>query len=352
MKTKITFCTLIIASIAVFTCFDPNYCGAQITITQSDMPHAGNTYITAYDTTPNVIPGGAGPGQTWNLSAIKNQYVDSLIFVTPSATPYFSYFPTSNLACHTILGGPIKGYGYSYFILNSNSYQFEGIFMLGPGVELETSDPYVTESFPINYLTHWSNSVRQIAKMPLGSDSTEEIMRISTYDTVDAWGTVTTSEGTFSVLRVKEISMPAYDSVFYYAPSTGWNFLHVTTPVKGESYSWWGNGKGGDIAQLDYDSLGGHIKVARYLKVTNAGITELNSISTVQVYPNPALNSITIETPLKSEIEILNIHGQLIESLVANNNKAIIDISSFPSGVYFLKVYMKKGIEVRKFVKE
>lgn len=352
MKIKITIRQLIIVFGAIITYFNPHYCGAQITITQSDMPQIGNTYITAYDTIPGVLPGEAGNNQSWNLSAVKNQYVDSLIFVTPSATPYFSYFPTSNLACRTILGGPIKGYGYNYFILNSNSYQFEGIFMVGPGIEFESSNPYVTESFPINYLTHWSNSVRQITKMPLGSDSTEEIIRITTYDTIDAWGTVTTPAGSFNVLRVKEISIPAYDSVFYFAPSAGWNFLHVTTPVKGESFSWWGNGKGGDIAQIDYDSLGGHVKVARYLKLSNAGITELSANSTVQVYPDPAAYSITIESPQKSEIELLNIRGQLIKSLVENNNKTILDISTFPSGVYFLKIKTERGIELRKFLKD
>jgi hypothetical protein len=352
MKTKINFRTLSIAAIAILTCFNQQYCGAQITITQSDMPQTGNTDITAFDTSAIVTPGTAGPNHAWNLTAIKNQYVDSLIFITPSSTPYFSYFPASNLACRTVLGGPIKGYGYNYFILNSNSYDFAGTFMVEPGTEIEASNPYVTESFPINYLTQWSNTVREIAKMPLGADSTKEIIRITTYDTVDGWGAVTTPGGTYAILRVKEISIPAYDSVFYYSPSTSWNFLHVTIPVKGESFSWWANGKGVAVAQMDYDSLGGHVKVARYLKATISGIPDLRYNSIAQVYPDPATNNITIETPQKSEIEILNSKGQLIKSLSANNNKTIVDISSFSTGVYFLKVKTEKGIEVRKFVKE
>ncbi|MFA5783180.1 MAG: T9SS type A sorting domain-containing protein, partial [Bacteroidales bacterium] len=70
------------------------------------------------------------------------------------------------------------------------------------------------------------------------------------------------------------------------------------------------------------------------------------------VYPNPATDNLTIEAPQKSDIEILNIQGQLIKSIVANSNKTSVDISAFPCGMYFIKVKMEKGVAVRRFVKE
>jgi len=72
----------------------------------------------------------------------------------------------------------------------------------------------------------------------------------------------------------------------------------------------------------------------------------------MKVYPNPALNNLTIETPQSAVIEILNLQGQLINTFKANNDKTSIDVSTFPCGVYEVVVKTEKGIEVCKFVKE
>jgi len=82
-------------------------------------------------------------------------------------------------------------------------------------------------------------------------------------------------------------------------------------------------------------------------------IMDFNSIdSSFSIYPNPATNIITIETPPLSIIEILNIDGQLIKTCKASGNKTDIDVSNFPSGVYVVVVKTEKGVGVRKFVKE
>jgi hypothetical protein len=83
-----------------------------------------------------------------------------------------------------------------------------------------------------------------------------------------------------------------------------------------------------------------------------AGINELKSSLSIEVYPNPATNNIIVEVPQGSEIEILNIQGQMINSVETNTNKVNIDISSFPKGMYILEVKTLTGSEVRKFVKE
>jgi len=85
---------------------------------------------------------------------------------------------------------------------------------------------------------------------------------------------------------------------------------------------------------------------------SNTGINELSNSLNILVFPNPASDNLTIETLQKSEIEISNIQRQLIKTLATNAGKTNIDVSAFPSGMYFLEVKTGKGIEVRKFIKE
>jgi hypothetical protein len=72
----------------------------------------------------------------------------------------------------------------------------------------------------------------------------------------------------------------------------------------------------------------------------------------IYIFPNPATESVTIETPQNTIIEILNLPGQVIKSVHAVSNKTNIDISSFPDGIYFVKLKTESGVEVKKFIKD
>lgn len=83
------------------------------------------------------------------------------------------------------------------------------------------------------------------------------------------------------------------------------------------------------------------------------GINEINnSYNYISLFPNPAKDNITVFTRQKSNMDILNIQGQLIKTIPANNFKTTIDISEFVQGMYFLRIITEKGIAVKKFVKE
>ena len=75
----------------------------------------------------------------------------------------------------------------------------------------------------------------------------------------------------------------------------------------------------------------------------------------VSVFPNPATASVTVTTGSTEgqidRISITNFLGQTIyeQSCFAGMKSLTIDCSSFPPGVYFVKV---NGTEVRKFVKQ
>jgi len=91
--------------------------------------------------------------------------------------------------------------------------------------------------------------------------------------------------------------------------------------------------------------------------VITTGSESIYKENGINIFPNPAINKITIENiqqtaPTTANIEISNIEGQLIKTFTTNENKTSIDVSALPSGVYFVKVKNEKCLEVRKFVKE
>lgn len=109
----------------------------------------------------------------------------------------------------------------------------------------------------------------------------------------------------------------------------------------------------GSDTLLRSGSYCGNIFVARYkFPVINVGMNEFDDNNAINIFPNPANNTVTISFPHKSEIEILNIEGQVIKSFITSDTTATIDVSGFARGLYFVKMKTEKGIAVRKFVKD
>jgi sugar lactone lactonase YvrE len=70
-------------------------------------------------------------------------------------------------------------------------------------------------------------------------------------------------------------------------------------------------------------------------------IDELDYMSSVKVFPNPASDFIKIENNKKKSlsIEIYNIQGKLIKSLISSLDRILIDCNTFNKGVYVVKIY-------------
>lgn len=76
--------------------------------------------------------------------------------------------------------------------------------------------------------------------------------------------------------------------------------------------------------------------------------TSETSKNTVQVYPNPVLDKLTIKADGKIlKTELYSFEGKLIKS----GNSSAFDFSSVPKGVYLLKVTTDKGISTHKIIK-
>jgi Secretion system C-terminal sorting domain len=113
--------------------------------------------------------------------------------------------------------------------------------------------------------------------------------------------------------------------------------------TESESYKYWNN-YGTNI--VGGDSI-------YYYFHTVVGVNELMvQDGNIVVYPNPTSTSITIETITKGSLSIHNISGQQLLQQEITEPKTQLDISSLPSGVYFVRVTGEKVVQVGKFVKQ
>jgi hypothetical protein len=77
-----------------------------------------------------------------------------------------------------------------------------------------------------------------------------------------------------------------------------------------------------------------------------------NLFNNFNLYPNPANDKFNIETMQESEVEILTIDGQIIQSFIVGETSSAIDISGLSKGVYFIKAKTDKGFVTKKLIKQ
>jgi photosystem II stability/assembly factor-like uncharacterized protein len=93
------------------------------------------------------------------------------------------------------------------------------------------------------------------------------------------------------------------------------------------------------------------------LKTTNGGgypvglNDQQQTANTLTIYPNPASTTITIETPSKWSLSILNFTGQQLLQQGITESTTTLDVSGLPSGIYVVKLAGEKGMQVGKFIK-
>ena len=73
---------------------------------------------------------------------------------------------------------------------------------------------------------------------------------------------------------------------------------------------------------------------------------------TITIYPNPATDFVTIEDNENiNAIELTALSGKTVATYKINNAKKInINTTSFPKGVYLIKVSSAKGVAIKKII--
>ncbi|WP_299217370.1 RICIN domain-containing protein [uncultured Aquimarina sp.] len=79
---------------------------------------------------------------------------------------------------------------------------------------------------------------------------------------------------------------------------------------------------------------------------------ELSADEAVMLYPNPVVNTITIERAADSVISIYDVNGKKVYSATIANNTETIDLSNLPTGLYYAKVLSQKDKTILKIIKK
>src|ERR1700749_5085470 len=79
-------------------------------------------------------------------------------------------------------------------------------------------------------------------------------------------------------------------------------------------------------------------KVTFYTACFPAAINNVTTNNTITISPNPAYNEVTIAGATINTVQLINMLGQVVYAKEYNTQKATIDISLLPAGIYFVRV--------------
>jgi len=331
---------------------------AQITINRSDLGNFINSYVIhANDSTNlNLLSAGApGANQTWDLTGLGNDYLDTMKFLSPDSSYCASSFPTANIA------GIQSG---NFFFMQEDNSKLDmlgycGVLMAPDTSVVPYNPPQTQATFPSTYNTTFNGQTTFKLRVAYTYMSLDSIGRNSylTYSSLmDGWGSVTTPLGTFTCLRQKMVKYQT-DSSFVHIAGAGW--MAYGTPAVDTSieYSWWSQ-HNPFIADIT-TSWNGAVKSANYMTASTLGIHEKdNNTRILSLYPNPTNGNITLDAGSgllqNGKVEIYNLLGDKVyETLFSDkSSQLLIDLSNVSGGVYFLKLKTEKETIVKKFVKE
>jgi len=273
-------------------------------------------------------PGNAGENQTWDFSSLTSSYTENDSTYAPSATPYYVTFPSANASVYDGISM------YGYYNTNVDSLTFFGNKDNSNNTYI-CSDPQQILIYPLTYNSTFIDNFSAI------STSSGTTTTITETDTIlsDGYGTLKLPSGTFTnVLRIKRtgLSTQVTDGVT--------NYYQV------KMYFWYSPGTHLYILRMSYNS-------GSYRPIYRSGIStdiieNKEYVNDIVMFPNPTSDNISIITKQNSDIEFLNIEGQIIKKLKITDNKTDIDISDFASGVYIIRAQSDSGITTEKFIKE
>ncbi len=343
--------------------FLPLVVSAQVSITSSNMPVSGDTcrYSTA-----NVSAVGnysaTGTNFSWSFSMTPTGQ-DIRKFQASAQTPYFFYFLfpkygekiLDSLPIPNILGNPISIRNiYSFYkkVTTPSSFNSEGLGLTMSGIPIGAtySDEDELYKFPLAYgnrdsttfkLSTPTNTMIPFTYKKQGYRITE----------ADGWGTITTPYGTASCLRVVTTQY-SMDTITISALPAGFNKFGFPNYMR--SYQWLTTSE-----KIPYLEVLGNVVAGNFTptqvryrdraRVITA-MPEESFSPVISVFPNPAVDELTIVTVQQESlsIEITDLQGKLVRQLPSNEGRGPVEqhkinVSGLAKGLYILNVSGKTG---------
>ncbi|MGZ3899481.1 MAG: T9SS type A sorting domain-containing protein [Bacteroidia bacterium] len=125
----------------------------------------------------------------------------------------------------------------------------------------------------------------------------------------------------------------------------GSSYSNQTTPMSFRFYAWDAEAGGGSF-RIDTVVFNG----------TNTIVSGINKLTydlnaKFKLFPNPSNDGVvTIETATATKLEVINLLGAIVASQVIPEEKIKLDLSSLPSGTYFVKINIGDRIVTEKLI--
>lgn len=352
---------------------------AQISILNSDMPSAGDTFRLS-----SALGGGGGGGgqvdylltqtganQMWDYTFLtsKSQSVDT--FYSPLETPLSYNFVFTNLILYpdnfadlaqrsTTIPTPPGGTGGSSMFSITDAYDFIQNFtdqysIVGNAFKLNdvpSANPFegkdVLYEFPLEFQDNFSSASSYEVQVPSFVEFYHRQVRTNE---VDGWGKLYTPYGEWvSVLRVKS-TIEANDSIIF---QQGPFPFPISLPSTIIEYKWLAKNIGVPVLQIITRSSSGFgggggqttVSTVEYIDSINPGTYQIDDTGVLElekngfvVYPNPAQNQLTVVSKQVSNAAILvkDMQGRIILSQPAKGIETTLDLGSLNAGMYTLE---------------
>jgi hypothetical protein len=283
--------------------------------------------VTAY-----VSPGAAGANETWDLTGMVATQTAQVTVVAPSSTANGSSFPNSNIALTYSTSTSV-----SYLHTGSNAFQNCGA-VNNSGVVVAYSNPEDIIHFPSTFSSTFADSwATQF------SYSGYNFYRKGTTTVIaDGYGTLITPTGVFTEVMRYHMTQTYSDS----ANVAGSPYIIDYT---NDQYFWCKEGKHYFLATVFTltNSVTGTTTSGTFTSATSDVEPSQEIINSLNLYPNPASNLVSISYQLEKnqevEISILNALGQSTNiskmvDAISGENVIEFDIHALTKGIYYVQV--------------
>lgn len=332
---------------------------SQVTITSSDTPQAGYSYYenVLNDSTQlqSISAGPAGANQSWDFSSLTNNTKDTMPFLTPANAPYSSDFPSCN-AVEVPSGSP-----YIYYDVTSSAIELLGF--ASSGAKEVFSAPITYFNLPMNYgdqntstssttFTYVNTNPNTIATV----DSIRVHLTLTISYSIDGWGSVKTSTGTYNALRVF-VKNKTVDTTYNHLKSGGWQTSGSVSHSGSAYHAWWASGNQYQVMTINYsDTTTSTINEASWYTGSSASLTSIQQPTTTDAFfsigPNPSNGILNLNIGKQTgeiQIAVFDVNGTEVKTFSISGSTRI-DLSSLDDGLYTMKLATPQNIITRKLV--
>ena len=92
--------------------------------------------------------------------------------------------------------------------------------------------------------------------------------------------------------------------------------------------------------------------VTLYLTLTSNGTVEPSAVFDLKVYPNPTVGMVNIETSELLEVELYDGISRRLDHRTVEGNNYSLDLSGYPTGIYYLCLKTSNGTVIKKIIKQ